>query len=127
MSVWQKGLLLALAGALGTLARYGLAGWVQQWAGNRLPWGTLLVNVAGCLLFGLLWGLMDQRLLLPAAWRAPLLVGFLGAFTTFSTWIFESGQLLQGGEWLAALANLLLPPLAGLIAFWAGLGLARVF
>ncbi len=121
-----KLLLLAGAGALGTLARYGLAGLVQQQAGTRFPWGTLTVNLLGCLLFGFLWGLMDQRLLLPPGWRAPLLVGFLGAFTTFSTWVFESGQFLQGGRWLAAGANLLLPPLVGLLSLVLGLGLARL-
>ncbi len=121
-----KLLLLAGAGALGTLARYGLAGLVQQQAGTRFPWGTLTVNLLGCLLFGFLWGLMDQRLLLPPGWRAPLLVGFLGAFTTFSTWVFESGQFLQGGQWLAAGANLLLPPLVGLLSLVLGLGLARL-
>ncbi|MFA7331911.1 MAG: CrcB family protein [Candidatus Delongbacteria bacterium] len=121
-----KLLLLAGAGALGTLARYGLAGLVQQQAGTRFPWGTLTVNLLGCLLFGFLWGLMDQRLLLPPGWRAPLLIGFLGAFTTFSTWIFESGQFLQGGQWLAAGANLLLPPLVGLLSLALGLGLARL-
>jgi CrcB protein len=126
MALTQKILLLAVAGALGTLARYGLAGWVQEWAGSRSAWGTLAVNLLGCLIFGLICGVLDQRLLLRPEWRAPLLVGFLGAFTTFSTWIFESGQFLQGGQWLAAAANLLLPPVAGLLALALGMGLARV-
>lgn len=126
MSLSWKLLALALAGAAGTLARYGLAGLVQEQAGTRFAWGTLAVNLSGCLVFGLLWGLLDQRLLIRPELRAPLLVGFLGAFTTFSTWVFESGHYLQAGQWTAAAANLLLAPLAGLVCLWLGMGLSRL-
>src|SRR3990172_253106 len=76
--------LLALAGSLGTLARYGLAGLVHRYDGASFPWGTLAVNVTGCFLVGLLAALFESRWPVTGETRVILLVGFMGAFTTFS-------------------------------------------
>jgi len=89
---------LAVAGACGTLARYGLAGLVQRGQHIGSPWGTLTVNVLGCFLFGLIWTLTQQRFLVSPETRAILLVGFLGSFTTFSAFLFETDQMLEQGE-----------------------------
>jgi len=116
----MKWLAIALGGAAGSAARYAVGGWVQAAGGARFPWGTAAVNLLGCLLIGLLAEWLGERALLPAAWRLPLLVGFLGAFTTFSTFAWENLQLLEGGRPGAALLNLLLQPACGLAGVWLG-------
>src|SRR5690349_844226 len=87
-------LLLGATGAVGTLARYWLSGIVQRIAGAGFPWGTLVVNGLGCFVFGFVWTLAEDRLLIGGQTRLILLVGFMGAFTTFSTYIFETQQML---------------------------------
>ncbi|MBN2451545.1 MAG: fluoride efflux transporter CrcB [Lentisphaeria bacterium] len=124
--MWQKLLCIGLAGACGTLARYGLSGLLQRWAGSGFPWGTLGVNALGCLAFGVVWSLASIRMSLSPELRAILLVGFLGAFTTFSTFVSESGQLVADGEYLRALCNVLLQNGIGLVLFAAGMALGRL-
>lgn len=121
----QKLLWLALAGGLGTLARYGLGGLVQRWTGATFPWGTLSVNLLGCLLFGVVWAVAGERWVLRPELRLILLVGFMGAFTTFSTFVSETGQLLADSEWLLAAANVLLQNGMGLAMFFLGLAAGR--
>src|SRR5262249_6918278 len=94
----RKLLWLSFMGVLGTLARYGLQGWVQRRAGT-FPWGTLAVNALGCLLFGVIWALADERLLISGESRTIALVGFMGAFTTFSSFAFETTALLRDAQW----------------------------
>jgi len=117
--------LLALAGALGTLARYGAAGLVQRIHGTSFPWGTLVVNLTGCFLAGLLWTLFESRWPLSGETRTIILVGFMGAFTTFSAFILESGELLRSAEWMHAAANLAMQNVLGFVALFAGIALAR--
>ncbi len=116
---------LALAGCFGTLARYSLAGWVYQFTGAAFPWGTAAVNISGCLLAGILWGLFEQRWAVSGEIRAAILVGFMGAFTTFSTMVLETMELVRVGQWFAAIANLSLQNAVGLFAFWLAVSLAR--
>lgn len=116
---------IALAGAVGTLARYGLAGLVQRFAGISFPWGTLAVNLAGCLAAGLLVALAETRMNLPPDLRLAVFIGFMGAFTTFSTYMLETGALLRDGEWALAAGNMLLHNLLGLAAFIAGFTAGR--
>jgi len=123
----EKLLLIALAGAAGTLARYGLAGLVQRLAGPDFPWGTFAVNILGAFLFGLAWRLAMERGLIGPEARVVILTGFMGAFTTFSTWVFESGELARETEWLAAAANLAGQPIAGVAALFLGFAAARLF
>lgn len=98
IGVYQKLAWLAVAGAMGTLARYGLTGLAQRVAPNiagGFPWGTLAVNVLGCFLFGLVWSLAESEWAVNSHVRVVIFVGFLGAFTTFSTYAFEAGQMLR--------------------------------
>lgn len=120
----MKLLWIGLGGAFGSVSRYLVGGWLQP-ASGRFPCGTAAVNLIGCLLIGLLSEWLGQRALLPAAWRLPLLVGFLGAFTTFSTFSYENLQLLNGGQLPQALLNLLLQPAFGLAGVWLGVLAAR--
>ncbi|NLX97985.1 MAG: CrcB family protein [Rhodopirellula sp.] len=117
---------MALAGGLGTLARYWFAGMVQNAAGTFFPWGTAVVNLTGCLLFGLLVAVMEGRFAFSGETRAILLVGFMGAFTTFSTFVFETEQLLANSEWALAAGNLTLQNLVGIFALLLGLTLGRL-
>jgi len=122
----HKFLWLALAGALGTLARYGLAGFVHRLDGASFPWGTLTVNMAGCFFTGLLWALFENRWPVSGETRTLLLVGFMGAFTTFSAYILETGELMYPGEWMYAAANILMQNGLGLAALFAGAALGRL-
>jgi CrcB protein len=118
-------LIVGAAGAAGAIARYAVSGWTYELAGARLPWGTLVVNVAGCFLLGLLMHVSVATTLVPAAWRLALATGFLGALTTFSTFSYETVRELERGSWGAAGANVALNLAIGLPATWLGLVLAR--
>jgi len=122
----HKILLLALAGACGTLARYWLSGAAQGLLGRGFPWGTAAVNLLGCLLFGLVFVLADERQLIRAEYRVVILVGFMGAFTTFSSLIFETGELMRGSQWAFAALNLIGQNVLGFAAFFVGATLGRV-
>ena len=117
---------LAAAGGVGTLARYGLSGAVQRVHQSTYPWGTLVVNALGCFLFGVVWTLAEERLVISGETRFVLLVGFMGGFTTFSSYAYETGAMLRDAEWLLAAANVLAHNLIGLALFFAGLALGRV-
>ena len=88
-----KILYLAVAGAAGTLARYWLGGLVQRNITTDFPFGTAAVNIIGCLVFGLLWAFMESRLSISGQMRMVIFVGFFGAFTTFSSFAFETAQI----------------------------------
>lgn len=117
--------LIAFAGALGTLSRYGLSTLVHAVMGHDFPWGTFVVNILGCLLFGFIWALEEHHLALGPETRLIVLTGFMGAFTTFSTFIFESGQLITASQWVYVAGNLTLQILIGLAALTAGMQAAR--
>lgn len=118
--------LIALAGACGTLCRYWLSGLVYDVMGRDFPWGTWAVNITGCFLFGLVWILSEERGLLSAQARILILTGFMGAFTTFSTFIFESGGILDDGQWLKLALNLAGQNVVGFAALYLGTGLGRI-
>jgi CrcB protein len=124
--VIQKILLLALTGALGTLARYGLAGLIQKMDGVSFPWGTAVVNIIGCLMAGLLWALFENRWPISGEMRTVLLIGFMGAFTTFSAFILESGEMLRSAEWLYATGNIVMQTGLGFVALFIGAALGRM-
>ncbi len=121
----QNLILLAFAGGAGALCRFGLAGLVQRLAGERFPLGTLVVNLVGCLLFGFVWGWLESRVGFSPQTRAIVLTGFLGAFTTFSTFAFETANLLQGGQIAAAVINITVQTALGVVLVFAGLALAQ--
>ena len=116
--------LLAAGGAVGTLARAGVSAWAAGRWGTSFPWGTLLVNVAGCFLIGVL-GTLCQRGTLGPEVRTAAVVGLLGAFTTFSAFGFETWGLVQAGNWAGALLNVGVSLGAGFAGLAAGVGLAR--
>lgn len=122
-----KALLVGLGGFLGAISRYGLNGFVYGILREPLfPYGTLLVNVLGCLAIGFLAGLAEARGLFSPEARVFLLIGFLGSFTTFSTFGYETLQLLRGGDLGAAAVNVGAQVLLGLGGVWAGDALARL-
>jgi fluoride exporter len=122
-----KILLIGLGGGLGAIARYFLSFYIQQAANTAIfPLGTLVVNTLGCLVIGALSYLADVRGLFTPEARALAFTGFLGGFTTFSTFGHETMALVRDGENGAAFANLSLHVLLGLGAVWAGRALAAV-
>lgn len=116
---------IALAGAAGTLARYGVQRAAIMLLGEAFPWGTLAANGLGCLAFGWAWRSAQESGSLAEAVARPLMIGFLGAFTTFSTFAFETVALQRQSGWGPAAANLLLNQTLGLALFAAGLWLGR--
>jgi len=115
---------LIIAGMIGTLARYFLGGYIQRITAG-FPWGTLVINTLGCFLFGFVWVLSQERLLINPENRQIILIGFMGAFTTFSTYAFETGQFLRDSQWLLASANFLGSNFLGLVGLFLGMMLGR--
>ncbi len=113
---------VALGGALGSMARYGCAGFVARVAGATFPWGTLTVNVAGSLIIGFVATLIAPggRLLVTPDARAFVVIGVLGGFTTFSSFSFETLSLARDGEWLYAATNIVASLALCLTAVWLG-------
>lgn len=113
--------MIAAGGALGALARYALGGLVQEFAGARFPYGTLVVNVSGCLVMGIVMTLLTERGVVHPSWRFLVPIGFIGAYTTFSTFEYETFRALEQGGWLIALANVMVSVGAGFAAVTAGI------
>jgi CrcB protein len=122
----QKLIWLGLAGALGTLARYGVATAAGRLAGMGFPWGTLAVNLGGCFLFGLVLTLSRERGLIAQVPAEIVLVGFMGAFTTFSSYVGDTWLLAQGARAGHAFVNVAVQNLGGLACFFLGATLARL-
>ncbi len=114
-------LSLAIAGAAGTVSRYVVSGWAYRLLGERFAFGTLAVNVVGCFLLALVMQVALVSDAVPRSLRLALTVGFLGAFTTFSTFGYETLRYLEDGAWLLATANVAANLIVGLSACWAGL------
>lgn len=119
-------LLLALAGAAGTLARYWVSGAVYAVMGRNFPWGTAAANILGSFLFGLVWVLADERLIISGETRTIILVGFMGAFTTFSTYMFETGEMIRSAQWFSAGINFLGQGVLGVVCLTAGMALGKL-
>ena len=120
-------LLVGAGGFLGAIARYGVGRGLDRVAESPwIPYGTLAANVAGCLLIGVIAGLMDHRQALSAELRAFLVVGLLGGFTTFSAFGYETLTLARAGDVSAAVGNVGVQVAAGLGAVWLGYRLAAV-
>ncbi len=116
---------IALAGAAGTLARYGMQRLAVALLGAAFPWGTLVVNALGCFVLGLLWSRSQEQGLLAPEVAMPLMIGFLGAFTTFSAFAFETTVFLRQAAWGLAAANLFLNQVLGIGLFLLGSALVR--
>lgn len=112
--------LIAVAGGLGSVARYGTGLAVHHYIGNSFPWGTFAVNAVGCLIFGFVSGLAVHRLPLPEEMRLLVLVGFCGAYTTFSTFAFDAMTLFESERYAAFFGYVLLNNLVGLALMFGG-------
>ena len=122
----SKLFLVGLAGFIGTVSRYLMSGVIAKRYGETFPMGTLLVNLIGCFLVGLLFYLLEERFLVNQTARTVILIGFLGGFTTFSSVGLQTFTLLRDGESGLALLNIAASNLVGLLLVWAGYTLARV-
>lgn len=123
----MKIFLIALFGALGTLARYGLQGVVQLRMGSTFPYGTLLINLTGCFLLGLIGQFTLNRIVISPDWRVAIAVGFFGGYTTFSSFGWETAKMLEDGEWLRASTYVGSSVVFGLLLSIAGIRLANRF
>ena len=121
----QQLLAIAGGGALGAIFRFGLSNSVHRLLGRDFPYGTLVVNTVGSLLMGLCFVLLVERMAVSAEWRSSILVGLLGAFTTFSTFSFETLALFNAGAPIKALVNIMMSVMLCLLATWLGMTLGR--
>jgi fluoride exporter len=120
-------LLIAIFGAVGTLARYGLQGFVQFRTGSTFPYGTLLINLTGCFLLALTYQLTVNRMILSPDLRIAIGVGFFGGYTTFSSFGWETAKMLEDGAWGPATAYVGASLIFGLLLSVAGIRLANRF
>jgi CrcB protein len=118
--------MIAIGGALGAIARYQVATMIQVRVAAGFPWGTFCVNVSGCLVMGIATTLLTERLVVNPHWRFLIPIGFVGAYTTFSTFELELFRANTEGAWLIGGAYLVGSVLAGYIALWLGVILARI-
>lgn len=118
-------ILVGLGGFVGAIARYAVDGWVVRLFGAGFPWGTLVINASGSLVIGVLFAASVERATLPPDIRAPVMIGFIGAYTTFSTFMLESWRLFEDGAWLLGIANIAGSAAIGMIAVGIGLAIGR--
>jgi CrcB protein len=116
----NKWLFIAAGGALGSVCRYALQGWVQRLTNSSFPFGTLVVNVTGCLLIGFLTAAFTGPVLIRQDYRLGLMVGILGGYTTFSTFGWETFSLANDGQFFLAALNVVFSCAVGLLAVWLG-------
>jgi CrcB protein len=123
----QRLIYIGVAGGAGTLIRYWLSEWTARRFGETFPIGTLIVNLVGCFLAGLLFYLMFDRYLVSPTVRTVVLIGLLGGFTTFSAFGLQTFTLLRNEELGLALLNIAASNVGGLLMVWTGYSLARFF
>jgi len=119
--------LIAIFGAVGTLLRYSIQVFTQVQTASTFPWGTLLINLTGCFLLGLIGQVTLNRMMVSPDWRIAITVGFFGGYTTFSSFGWETAKMLEGGEWLPATGYVAASVVIGLLLSVAGIRLANHF
>ena len=117
---------LIIGGVTGTVARYVLSGVTYRMFGTGFPYGTLAVNLVGCFVLGFLVSVADRKMFLDANARLLLMIGFCGAFTTFSTFILETANLIKDGETIRAFINVMLSVVVGFIILRVGMLLGDI-
>ncbi len=117
---------VGLGAVVGANARYLITQAVADRLGTAFPYGTMLVNITGSLIIGFLLTLLAEQFLVSPHWRLLLVVGFLGSYTTFSSYTFEAVGLIERGEWSPMLVYVLGSNIAGLLACYGGIVLARI-
>jgi fluoride exporter len=118
-------ILIGIGGFAGAISRYLVDGFVTDRTAGAFPWGTFVVNATGSFVLGLLFAMTTERVLLPADIRGPVMIGFIGAYTTFSTYMLESWGLVESGSYGPAIVNLVGSVLVGLVAVALGLVIGR--
>lgn len=121
----MRGLWVGVAGFFGAVSRYWLDGWVSRLSGGGFPWGTFVVNMSGCFLIGALTTILTERLLPHPNVRAAVTIGFIGAYTTFSTFAYESLRQIQDGALGMAVTNVVGSVVLGIAAAWIGVVVGR--
>lgn len=119
--------LIAIFGAAGTLLRYGIQSVLQIGTGATFPWGTLLINITGCFLLGLIGQMTLNRMMISPDWRVAITVGFFGGYTTFSSFGWETAKMLEEGRWIPATGYVTASVAIGLLLSVAGIRLANRF
>lgn len=123
----QHVIMVALGGGIGSVTRYLVSLWaVERW-GSEFPFGTLLVNIAGCFIIGAFMVCVTERIIANPYWRLLTVTGFLGGLTTFSSFSYETLKLLEDGQLQWAVYNVLINVVCGLAATWLGIIAARWF
>ncbi len=115
-----KYLMVAFGGALGALARFWLGGFISNRMSTRFPYGTFVINITGSFLIGLIVTLLAEKTHWSPNWRYLIPIGFIGAYTTFSTFEYETFRNVQDGQLLTAFLNVMLSVTAGFLAVWGG-------
>ncbi len=121
----QKYFFIAIGGSLGAIARYWVGAAIADRMGTKFPYGTFVINITACLIIGFSLVFLDRRTELSPAWRFLIPVGFIGAYSTFSTFEWETFTTLQTGAFFLAALYVALSFFLGLIAVWCGVLLAR--
>jgi CrcB protein len=121
----MKFLWIGLGGTLGAISRYAVGVWFYDRFGARFPYGTVTINISGCFIIGLVVAVLDSRTGLSPAWRYAIPIGFVGAYTTFSTFELETFRAVQEGWNGVAVLNVALSIVVGYAAVWLGFGLGR--
>lgn len=116
---------VGIAGGLGAVSRYLISLWIKSWSKTAFPLPTFIINISGCLLMGLIMTLALERSTLSPQWRLALTTGFLGGYTTFSTYSYETVNLFNQGKTSMAIIYALLSIVLGLAGAWLGLAIAR--
>ncbi|MBN2653763.1 MAG: fluoride efflux transporter CrcB [Nitrospirae bacterium] len=120
-----KYLYIGAGGFLGAIARYALSSWIGHGWGRNFPLGTLVVNVTGCFLIGAVMTLFTERMLMSSQARSFICIGFLGAYTTFSAFEYETSELFRDGEQFMAILNIFISVVLGFLALKLGDYVAR--
>jgi fluoride exporter len=123
----HKYLWIAIGGSLGSLARYWVGTTVAVRLGTKFPYGTLVINITACVIIGLSLAFLGKRTELNPAWRYLVPIGFVGAYSTFSTFEWEIFSNLQTGAFLIAALYVVLSFSVGLLGVWCGVMIARAF
>src|ERR1700739_4609705 len=122
----MKYLWVALGGALGSVARYAVGLLIYERMGTRFPYGTFVINISGCFIIGFALTILDEQMGLPPQWRLAIPIGFVGAYTTFSTFEYETLRLAQHGQASVGVLYLVLSVVLGYGAVWLGMTAGRV-
>ncbi len=121
----SKYLWVGIGGFAGSIARYALGVWIHDRMGTRFPYGTFVINITGCFLIGVILTVLDARVGVPPAWRLAIPIGFIGAYTTFSTFEYETFRSVHSGQASIGLLNIALSVIVGYFAVWLGVMAGR--